>query len=147
MEQLGTIKNGVLAGLAAVVAVVAEHLGGWDVALQVLVGAMVTDFLMGLIVAGVFKRSAKSKSGALESRASFKGLMRKGCILLVVYLAVLLDRATGAAYIRTAVCLFFTANESLSILENLGLMGVPYPAFLKNMLQALKEQSDGAEGK
>lgn len=147
MDQVIHIKNVVLAALAATGAVVAEHLGGWDVALQVLVGFMAADYLTGLIVAGVFKRSAKSESGALESRAGFKGLVRKGGVLLLVYLAVLLDKATGAEYIRTAVCFFFIANEGLSILENLGLMGVPYPTFLKNMLQALREKNDGAEEK
>lgn len=147
MEQVVHIKNVVLVVLAAAGAAVAEHLGGWDVALQVLVGFMAADYLTGLIVAGVFKRSAKSESGALESRAGFKGLVRKGGILLLVYLAVLLDKATGTEYIRTAVCFFFIANEGLSILENLGLMGVPYPKFLKNMLQALKDKNDGAEEK
>lgn len=147
MDQIAHIKNVVLAAIAAAGAVVAEHLGGWDVALQVLVVFMAADYLTGLIVAGVFKRSAKSESGALESRAGFKGLVRKGSILLLVYLAVLLDKATSAEYIRTAVCFFFIANEGLSILENLGLMGVPYPAFLKNMLQALREKNDGAEEK
>lgn len=145
MDRVVNIKNVVLGALAAAGAVLTEHLGGWDVALQVLVGFMAADYLTGLVVAGVFKCSAKSESGALESRAGFKGLVRKGGVLLLVYLAVLLDKATGAEYIRTAVCFFFIANEGLSILENLGLMGVPYPKFLKNMLQALKDKNDGAE--
>ena len=46
---------------------------------------------------------------------------------------------------RTTVCIFFIANESLSVLENFGLMGLPYPQFLKNMLDALKEKSSKQE--
>ena len=51
----------------------------------------------------------------------------------------------GADYVRTTVCIFFIANESLSVLENFGLMGLPYPQFLKNMLDALKENSSSRE--
>ena len=146
MERLTYMKEFVLVALSALGSGVAAMLGGWDGALQVLVGFMAADYITGLVVAGVFRRSGKSETGALDSRAGFKGLARKGGILLLVYLAVLLDRATGETVIRTAVCLFFIANEGLSILENLGLMGVPYPSFLKNTLEALREQGDGGNG-
>ena len=66
-------------------------------------------------------------------------------ILLLVWIGVLLDKALGAAYVRTAVILFFVGNEGLSLLENLGLMGVPYPAFLQRTLEALKEDGDKGE--
>lgn len=145
MDHAVQMKDMALAAMAALGSVLANLFGGWDVALQVLVSFMAADYLTGLIVAGVFKKSPKSEGGALESRAGFKGLVRKGGILLMVLVAVWLDKLLGAAYVRTAVCLFFIANEGLSILENLGLMGVPMLPFLKNMLEALKEAS--GEGK
>lgn len=145
MEQIMNIKHWVLTLLAVVGTAVANALGGWDTALQVLIGCMAVDYITGLVVAGVFKRSGKSESGALESRAGFKGLVRKMAVLVLVYVAVLLDSAVGTNTIRTAVCFFFIANEALSILENMGLMGVPYPAFLKNMLQALRDEADKGE--
>lgn len=40
--------------------------------------------------------------------------------------------------------LFFIGNEGLSLLENLGLMGVPLPSFLQWALEALQKQ--GEEG-
>ncbi|NCB63223.1 MAG: holin [Clostridia bacterium] len=140
------MKDVVLATLAGIGSVLANLLGGWDVALQVLVFFMAADYLTGIVVAAVFKKSPKSEGGALESHAGFKGLCRKGGILLLVFVAAKLDELTGAAYIRTAVCLFFVANEGLSILENLGLMGVPLPVFLKNMLEAMRDKADGGEG-
>lgn len=142
MERLTYMKEFILVALSALGSGVAAMLGGWDGALQVLVGFMAADYLSGLVVAGVFHRSDKSDTGALDSRAGFKGLARKGAILLLVYLGVLLDRATGDTVIRTAVCLFFIANEGLSVLENLGLMGVPYPAALKNTLEALRDREE-----
>ncbi|MBC5736058.1 phage holin family protein [Lawsonibacter sp. NSJ-52] len=139
----------VLVTLAAIGSVLANLFGGWDVTLQVLIGCMAVDYATGWVVAAVFKKSPKSEGGALESRAGFKGLVRKVGILALVLVAVWLDKLLGAAYVRVAVCLFFIANEGLSILENLGLMGVPLPPFLKNMLEAMKEKSGNgkAEGK
>ena len=141
METVVNIKDMVLVTLAAIGSVLANLFGGWDVTLQVLIGCMAVDYATGWVVAAVFKKSPKSEGGALESRAGFKGLVRKVGILALVLVAVWLDKLLGAAYVRVAVCLFFIANEGLSILENLGLMGVPLPPFLKNMLEAMKEKS------
>lgn len=145
MDRVVLIKDTVIFGLAAVGSVLANQFGGWDVALQVLVFFMSADYFSGFVVAGIFKRSPKSETGALESRAGLKGLFRKGGILLVVLVATKLDELTGAAYIRTLVCFFFIANEGISILENLGLMGVPLPGFLKKMLEAMRDKADSGE--
>ena len=56
--------------------------------------------------------------------------------------AVRLDLLVEETYARTAVLLFLIGNEGLSVLENLGLMVAPYPAFLKNALSVLREQGD-----
>lgn len=143
--SLAVIKNGVLAALAVVGSAIANALGGWDAALQTLLIFMAVDYLTGIIVAGVYKKSGKSETGALESRAGLKGLIRKLASLLIVLVGVCLDRLVGGSYVRMAVIIFFCANEGISILENVGLMGVPYPAFLKNALEVLRKKGD--EGK
>ena len=135
-------KNVVLAILAAVGSWIANALGGWDASLAVLVALMALDYLTGILLAAVWQRSTKSESGALDSRAGFKGLIKKCMILLMVWIGVLLDRAVGAQYIRTAVILFFIGNEGLSLLENICLMGVPCPKFLKKALEALRDKGD-----
>ena len=68
--------------LGIVGAAIAALLGGWDMALKTLCIFMAIDYVSGLIVAGVFKASTKSESGALESRAGLKGLLRKMAMLL-----------------------------------------------------------------
>lgn len=142
MERFHQMKTLILAVLASLGGMLVEALGGWDMTLKALLCFMAADYGTGLLLAGVFRRSPKTQAGALSSSAGFRGLLRKGCILLLVLMAVLLDQAAGTGCIRTAVCLFFMANEGLSVLENLGLMGVPYPAFLRNMLEALRQKSD-----
>ena len=139
------IKDVILAVLAALGAFITNALGGWDAVLNLLVAMMAADYITGLAVAAVFKRSNKSESGTLDSKAGFRGLVKKCAILLLVYIAVLLDAAVGTHYVRSAVVLFFIGNEGLSLLENIGLMGVEYPAALRNMLEALREKGDGGE--
>lgn len=140
------IKNTVLSGLAVCGTFIANQLGGWDTALAVLVGFMAADLLTGSILALVFHKSEKTDAGKYSSSAGFKGIVKKGVMLLVVWIACLLDQLSGAAYARNAIILFFVGNEGLSILENIGLMGVPLPSFLKNALEAMKDKNDGAEG-
>ena len=141
-----TVKNAVLGFIAAAGSVIANALGGWDAALKVLIAMMVADYLTGVLVALIWHRSNKTDDGTLSSKAGFKGLCKKGVIILIVWLAVLLDSALGANYVRIAVILFFIGNEGISLLENVGLMGVPYPQFLKKALQALRDKGDNGEG-
>lgn len=136
------IKNGALAALSAAAATIVNAMGGWDTLLKVLVGMMAADYLTGLMVAAIWKKSNKSASGALNSEASFKGLVRKCMILLLVYVGVLLDSAIGSHYVRAAIIIFYIGNEGISILENLCVMGVPHPAFLESVLQVLRKQGD-----
>lgn len=139
------IKNGILAALAAVGAFIANQLGGWDTAMVLLAGLMVADYITGVLLAAIWQKSTKSATGALSSVAGFKGLIKKGMILLMVWVAHLLDLALGIDYVRMMVVLFFCGNEGLSLLENLGLMGVPYPAFIHKMLEALKDKGDAGQ--
>lgn len=124
----------------------ASLLGGWDLALQTLVIFMAADWITGgILLPAVFRKSPKSENGTLESRAGFKGLCRKGMILLYVLIAARLDALMGTEYLRDAVCIGFIANEALSIIENAGLMGVPMPEKLKKSIDILKEKTDDEE--
>lgn len=103
--------------------------GGWDAGLTTLLIFMVIDYVSGLVVAGVFHNSTKTDSGALESRAGWKGLCRKGMTLLLVIVVYRLELAVDIHYIRDALIIGFIANEAISITENAGLMGIPlHPA-------------------
>lgn len=119
--------------------------GGWDEALVTLIIFMVIDYLSGLAVAGIFHKSNKSESGALESRAGWKGLCRKCVTLLFVLIAYRLDLAIGVDYIRNAVIIGFMANELISIVENAGLMGIPLPGVIQNAIEVLTQKAQNKE--
>jgi toxin secretion/phage lysis holin len=104
---------------------------------------MAVDYVTGLIVAGVFQNSNKTENGALESKAGWKGLCRKGTTLLIVLVACRLDLMLGSNYIRDAVIIGFVFNESISILENVGLMGVDLPPVLVKAIDILKNKTEG----
>ena len=122
---------------------IASLFGGWDIALQCLILFMAIDYISGLAVAGVFHRSPKTETGTLESRAGFKGLCRKAAVLCLVLMAHYLDLVIGADFARDAVCIGFIVNEGLSILENVGLMGVAYPDVIKRALDVLSKRQEG----
>lgn len=128
--------------LGAIGAGIASLFGGWDAAMVTLIIFILIDYVTGLIVAGVFHRSPKTDNGALESKAGLKGLLRKGGMLLVVLIACRLDLLLGYHFIRDAVVIAFVANEGLSIIENLGLMGVPIPKPIINAIEVLKKHAD-----
>ena len=136
------MKETICAICGVVGSTIAAVFGGWNAGMATLLIFMAIDYVSGLVVAGVFKSSQKTDSGALESRAGWKGLMRKGMILLIVLIGYRLDLLLDASYIRDTVCIAFSVNELLSIIENAGLMGIPIPSIIKKAIDVLKSKED-----
>lgn len=141
------MKEGIFTGIGVVGGFVASLFGGWDAGLVTLIIFMGVDYLTGLIVAGVFHNSEKTETGTLESRAGWKGLCRKGVSLLVVLVACRLDLVIGSNFIRDSVVIAFIANETLSIVENAGLMGIPIPAVIAKAIDVLKKKAESEDKK
>ena len=116
--------------------------GKWDTAIQTLLIFMAVDYLTGLAVAGFWRKSPKTKTGGLNSTAGLKGLLRKCAVLCMVLIANMLDRVTGTNFVRDAVIIAYIINEAVSIIENIGIMGVPVPKALVNAIDALKSKEE-----
>lgn len=127
------ILEGVFAG---VLTVVSGYLGGWDSAVHTLAVFMVVDYATGLLV-GI-------RSKKLNSEVMFWGGIRKGAILVVIAIAVLLDELVGndSPIFRTLAIYFYVAREGLSVVENLGNLGVPLPSFIKTTLEQIQQKGD-----
>lgn len=130
----------------AVGALLVQLFGGWTTDLQTLIIFMAVDFAMGLIIAGVFNKSTKTETGSLNSSVGFKGLCKKGVALLFVLVANRLDKTMNVDYIRNAVIIAFIVNETISIFENAGTMGIPIPKIMKKAIEVLKDKTE-SEGK
>ena len=144
-ERKGNMKDTMCAAVGLIGSAFAALFGGWSASLSTLIILMAADYMTGLVVAAVFKKSPKTKSGTLESKAGFKGLCRKGMMLLFVLVAYRLDLVIGTDYIRNAVIIAFMANELISLTENAGLMGVPLPSAITNAIDILTKRSGESE--
>lgn len=137
------MKNVLCALLGFVGSVAASAFGGWSAGLTTLVIFMAADYASGLIVAGIFHKSTKTNTGALESSTGWKGLCRKGMTLIFVMVAYRLDLVIGTNYIRDAVTIAFIANETISLVENAGLMGLPLPDVVVKAIDVLQKKGKG----
>jgi toxin secretion/phage lysis holin len=133
--------DNIIKWLAGAAGVVAGLFGGWDTMIMVLVACMAIDYLSGCVVAAMGK-SMKTESGGLDSKVGFIGLAKKMMIILAVLLGALVDRVIGQPVFRSMVIWFYIANEALSILENLALAGVAFPAGMKKALEQIKSKND-----
>lgn len=143
--NISTIKIYFCTALGVLGTFISKLFGGWTEDMVTLVIFMSVDFIMGLVVAGVFHKSTKSQTGALNSHAGWIGLCKKGAVLLFVLVAHRLDMLLGADYIRTTTIIGFIANEALSIVENASLMGVPFPEVITKAIEILKHKGDDEE--
>lgn len=140
----------VLEILSAIGGAIASFFVNMPPLVWILIAVMTIDYVTGLIT-GCMGKSKKTENGYLASGEAWKGLMKKGLILLVVLLASLLDMAvskgSGIQFEATlgATCLWFIASEGLSILENCASMGVPVPKILLKLLEIMREKGDGPE--
>ena len=123
--------------LVAVVATFFTYIfGSWDLALQVLIVFMILDYGTGVLYAFL--------NNQLNSEVGFKGLVKKMMILVVLIIGVMVDRilGTGNWVFRTLVAYFYIANEGISLLENVGNIGIPIPNKLRNALEQLNKDDD-----
>lgn len=136
--------------LSAMCGAVAAYFSGLPPLIWILVAVMALDYITGLMC-GFRGTSTKTESGKLSSKAAFEGLKKKALIILVVFLAALLDQAVamGAGVefsaVTGATCLWFIASEGLSIVENAASLGVKIPKALQKALEIIQDQ-DNSKG-
>jgi toxin secretion/phage lysis holin len=100
-----------------------------------LLAFVVTDYVTG-VVAAIFQKT-------LDSGIGFRGIAKKVLIFVLVMLGNIVDQnvlSDGNA-IRSTVIFFYLANEGISILENAGKLGLPYPKKLSEVFYRMKESS------
>ena len=119
---------------------IAWAFGAFDSTLIALLICIGVDYISGSMVALVFHKSNKTETGTYNSAYGIKGLCKKGLMLLFVLVAVQIDKMLGLAYVRDAVCIGFCTNEIISIIENLGLAGIPMPAIVTKALEQLQKK-------
>lgn len=131
MEYI-TIKTQII--FSSIFGIIFSCLGGYDILLQILIALVVIDYCSGIAV-GI-------KNKRLSSKVGFNGIIKKAFIFSVIYLANLIDSATGAETFRNVSVMFYISNEGISVLENLGKIGVKYPQKIKQFLTQLGDEEN-----
>lgn len=126
--------------MLAIGSALSYFIGGVDTMFVVLCVFLLVDYISGIIVASVFKKSTKTESGKLNSAVSFMGLCKKFFVIILVGVAHLLDVVLGTNFIRGGVVVAFISNETISIIENAGLMGIPIPCQLEKAIDILQDR-------
>lgn len=138
--------EGIVKGVGAWCAGVAVYfIGGFDLFLEALLVCMLVDYIMGLTLAGLYQRSEKTDTGGLNSFVGWMGISKKITSLLFVIIGVELQKMTGIAGIREGIIVALVLNELISIIENAGLMGVPVPKPLTDVIDVLKAKEENNE--
>jgi len=113
--------------------------GSWMPLIGILLVFCALDLITGL-AKGIYDKD-------LRSRKMSKGMISKAMYFVIVIIANMLDIALmgGLPVAKTGVLLFYIALEGLSILENLGQMNVPIPAFIRTHLMVLRDKATTIE--
>ena len=154
MEKKVSIK--VLKGITAMAgAIIGNELEIICPAMILLIFLMIVDYISGMLAS---KKEAvehpNNKKYGWSSKKSIIGIYKKVGYILIILVAVSTDyilyallSEMGIEYqIKTIfgflVTIWLAINESLSILENTGRMGVHLPQFLMDILAEMKKDVD-----
>ena len=120
--------------MGAVGGVISNALGGWTLALQLLIILMILDYTTGIVNAAFSK--------TLSSQTGFKGIIKKVVMLAIISVAAQADAVLNTNLLREIVIYFYISNEGISFLENTAKLGVPYPRQIKDMLIQIGKMSE-----
>jgi len=121
----------------------AAYFGALIPAAGVLAAVMCIDYITGVAAAWM--------SNNLSSKAGIKGIVKKVCSLCLVAVGIVLDYVITYAgeqlgtsldpgfLFGLVVSAWLILNECISILENLGNVGVPLPNFLVKAVNRLRD--------
>lgn len=136
--------------LIAAVSVVLSYFNALLIPIVVLVAVMVIDYISGMT-------SAK-RTGELSSRLGVMGILKKVGYLALVAVGMVVDYLITSALVHVGVhiqinycfamiiIIWLIVNELISILENLGEIGVPIPDFLRKSIKKIKNSVENKAG-
>lgn len=109
--------------------------GGWTALLGILLTFVIIDYVTGVVAAGF--------NGELSSDIGIRGIAKKIFIFVIVAVGHLADNAIGIKdVIMYTAIYFYIANEALSIIENVGRIGLPVPEAIKKGIAILQKKSE-----
>lgn len=146
MDAVKTLKNIFI----MVFGIITSWLGALAIPVYMLIICNVIDYMTGILAAN--RRGQK-----ISSYTGINGIAKKICMWLLIVVGGVIDcllsfagaslgvdiHLTMGAASMTAIWLL--VNEIISILENLGDIGIPMPGFLVSIVSSLQSKLDGMQ--
>lgn len=127
--------NKVVWFIGSIISLIFLITGGEDKMMNCLIILMTIDYLTGVAKAIIVEK--------VNSKAGFKGLLKKMVMIGVIVLAHQIDLLFEEKFaVKSLTIGILLSNEGLSILENASICGVPIPEKLKNMLEQYKDSKN-----
>ena len=141
-EVVSLERESLLKSIIAALGTAATYLwGGWDAVFTALVVLACMDYVTGWAAAWVH--------GRLSSDVGRRGIAKKVGMFVVISVGHIMDQlgGLGEPILRTVAIWWYIGNEALSVIENLGEVGVPIPGRLRQALAVLRDKHDGEVGR
>lgn len=125
--------------LSTIFGFIISLMGGWSIFLETLFILILLDIITGILTC-MYKSSHHTRNGKFSSSEFYRGLLKKGMIIIVIIVANRFDLIFNFEYLTNIVIMFFIINEMMSIIENAGLIGLPLPKKLMDVLEVFSEE-------
>lgn len=139
MSKTESNFNVVRLGVSVAVSALVSYLGELVVPIAVLMFVMIADYLTGIAKAYV--------KHELSSKVGIKGIVKKLAYLVMVAVGMTCDYLIALGLpkaelpfdfcVGMLVTVWLIINELISILENLSMLDVPIPEFLRKVIEKL----------
>lgn len=106
-----------------------------------LMWAVVADILTGLAKSIIAKRTHKK----LSSTKGINGLIKHVIVILLIISVYPLMTAANLSEQANMIVIFYAVTYVVSIIENIGQMGIPVPAGLKKHFEKLQDDYNNKE--
>jgi len=124
--------------VAAFISLMSYLFGGLDALLSALVAMIIIDFISGLIKAVALREVASEKM-------LIGGAKKVGIMFIVAVANIICSVLETDDILRSMIISYFIASESISILENWSMLGLPVPKKLRNVLALLQGEKENKE--
>lgn len=102
--------------------------------------------LLWLIVFDIISGYIKAfKTKSFDSKVSTNGWLKHGFVVMMMTIIGAYARALDSVMVSQVVCFGFISSYGLSLLENLDVLGVPYPESFRQFFKQMRNNNDKVE--
>jgi len=141
LEEGGRGMNKIILAVTGGASALVAYITSWNPHIGTLLILMGIDFAFGLLTPIFVGRSKKDATGKISSKICRRGIIKKCVVFMLIYVSWLLSKEAGIPMIVDAVTMAFIISETISILENSAILGVPIPKVLLKVLKIMNEKA------